>query len=133
MSHLRVYTVHINPTDLHPYEKAEFLKEGFNCFAFVFTGFYALYKRLWWSAFWIFFFNLMLSIAYQRGWLHAQSVAAVNLGFQVFIGYQANDWIRERLRRRGYIVADLTSGENALRAEQRFYDRFAASHSLSAG
>lgn len=129
-SRLHVYTVHINPAETHPYEKAEFVEEGFNWWAFFFTGLYALYKRLWWPALSIIAFNVINASLYYKGWIQEGSFMAISLGFQTLLGFLANDWIRDRLKRRGWIIADLTSGENALRAELRFYDRFTATHEL---
>ena len=131
MARLRIYTVHINPKEAHPYETAEFIGEGFNWSAFFFSGFFALYKRLWLPLIGIVAFNMLLMYAKHHHWLQAGSFAAINIGIQLLIGYHANDWIRDRLKNQGYVVADLVSGENELRAEQRFYDRFAATHQLS--
>jgi hypothetical protein len=42
------------------------------------------------------------------------------------VGFQGTDWQRARLKRRGYVTADITTGDSQLRAEQRYFDRYFA-------
>jgi hypothetical protein len=130
MFRLQVYTVHINPNDPAPYEKAEFIAEGFNWAAFVFGLLYALYKRLWFPAAVIFVVDLFLMSLWRDGVMRHAAVTILNIGFNVYIGYAVNDWIRARLKRQGYVLTDIVTGENAMRAGQRFFDRFSAEHTL---
>lgn len=126
MAQLRIYTVHIRPDIPAPYEKAEFVKEGFSTQAFLFTFFWTLYKRLWWPSAVIIAFFVLCGIGLEQEWLSPTGFSIVQLGAQGIFAYLANDWLRARLKREGYIIADIVSGDNMLRAEQRFFDRFAA-------
>ena len=126
MSRLRVYTVHINPSLQHPYEDAEFVKEGFNFWAFAFTGFWALYNRIWFNSLAIFIINGFIAKAILNGELnHLQGIVA-QLAFHLLIGFFANDWLRSKLRKKGFIIADIVTGDSLLKAEQRFFDRYFA-------
>lgn len=120
---LRIYTVHIKPDSKDPYQHPEFVQEGFNLYAFLFGGLWMLYNRLWWSALCIILFNAGLSEVALRYGFHPMSVLAIQLGFQALIGFHANDLLRVALKKRGYIVADIVTGDNKMRAEQRFFER----------
>jgi hypothetical protein len=127
MSRLRIYTIHIKPNLAQPYDEAEFVEEGFSWRAFIFSVFWLLYKRLWVPALILIAVNATLVGFEEMKILHATSIAILQLGIGMVVGYHGNDWYRARLKSKGYILADIVSGENLLRAEQRFYDRFAAS------
>lgn len=122
----KIYTVHINPALTHASEKAEFVREGFDIFAFIFGPLWALYHRLWLEALIIFSVIGTLAIAEQNGWLAVPVVMVVNIAFRFFIGVQAGDLKRNALSRRGYIMSDVVVGDNELRAQQRYFDRLLA-------
>lgn len=123
MTRLRVYTVHINPSVPNPYEDAKFIEEGLNWKAFFFSGLWTLYKGLWLPSALIIGVNAAVIML---GILGASSggVACIFLAWDLIIGYLANDWLQAKLKRQGYIVADIVTGDSLLRAEQRFFDRY---------
>jgi hypothetical protein len=127
MSRLRIYTIHIKPGLAEPYEHAEFVEEGFNWYAFFFTGLWLLYKRLWWQAALVIALSGVLGFLKVEEAMQPMSIALLQVTLGILVGYHANDWVRAKLKRSAYIVADIVSGENILRAEQRFFDRFTAS------
>ena len=124
MSRLRVYTVHVDPSLPHPYEEAEFIEEGLNVKAFLFGFLWTLYHRMWWPSIVVFCVNLMIAFL-MAGTLAG---AAAECGWNLIIGFLANDWLREELKKRGYIIADIVTGDSLLRAEQRFFDRYFHAH-----
>lgn len=132
MSRLRVYTVHINPALPHPYEGAEFIEEGFSWRAFLFTGLWALYNQLWLVLLFILFFNAFLMYISDSE-ISASGIISVQLGINIIIGYLANDWKRGKLKKKGFIIADIVTGSSIITAEQRFFDRYfnAAPHPVS--
>ena len=126
MSRLRVYTVHINPSLQHPYEKAEFIKEGFNFSAFAFTALWGLYNRMWLNSLAILLINGFIAQALLKGEINHQQVIVIQFAFHLLIGFFANDWLRSKLRKKGFIIADIVTGDSLLKAEQRFFDRYFA-------
>ena len=52
--------------------------------------------------------------------------AVVLIGFVILVGYNANDWRRGGLARRGYLLADVVAGRDLAAAEQRFFDHVSA-------
>lgn len=126
MARLHIYTIHIRPDLAQPYDQAEFVEEGFSWRAFLFTAFWLLYRRLWVPAFLVIAVNALVFSLEEAKVLHSGSIAVLQIAIALIVGYHGHDWYRARLKSKGYIMADIVSGENLLRAEQRFYDRFAA-------
>lgn len=125
LNRMKIYTVHAKP-GARGAEKPVFVREGFNWMAFLFTGLWALYQLLWWPALFIVAFHIALGMLAEHHLLSAASVSVVQLGFQVLVGYLGNDWLRGRLRRRGYVMSDVTAAETQLGAEQRYFERYLA-------
>jgi hypothetical protein len=123
---LKIYTVHVKPGETLAHEKPVFVREGFNILAFALTGFWALYQRLWVHGLLIILFNGILMLLNQEQVLSQTGMTIIQLGFNLLIGFHANDWRRVGLTRRGYIVADIVTGDSLLRAEQRYFERHLA-------
>ncbi len=128
---MHIYTVHINPALPQAYEAAVFVDEGFNWKAFLFTGLWTLYHRLWAATLGIILYNMILGHLLISNSLSHVGVGIVQLVIQILIGFHANDWLRAKLKKRGYLMADIVSGDSMLRAEQRFFDHYLAAHSNS--
>ncbi len=125
-SQMKLYTVHVRPGAASAYERPIFVREGFNLYAFIFTMFWALYHRLWMPALGIFLVNAALMAMAKGQWFGMEGISIMQLGCNVLIGFHANDWLRVRLMKRGYIMADITAGDSLLRAEQRYFERLLA-------
>lgn len=122
---LHIYSVHRKPGSALP-EEVKFVKEGFSFPAFFLMLVWLLYQRLWLVAGGVFAVQLALYALKVQHMLHPVSVAAAQLGVQVMVGFMANDWLRSRLKRQGYITADIVTGDSKLRAEQRYFERLLA-------
>ncbi len=124
MSSLHIYTVHLKPDDAAPHETAEFVREGFNWWAFIFNGLWALYYRQWWLAAGLLALEISLSVALNKALLSPEHAAVIKIGFQLLLGFVANDLQRWQLKRQGYITADIVTGDSELAAEHRFFERW---------
>lgn len=125
-SRLHIYTVHVKPgKNASQAEQIRFVAEGFNWMAFLFSTLWALYHRLWLMAGFIIAANILLALGVERAGLDMLSLSVLQLGLQVWVGFHGNDFLRARLKRDGYITYAIVSGENKMRAEQRFFDRHA--------
>ena len=120
----KLYSVHVDPSADRPYETAEFVPEGFNIFAFLFSGIWALYHRLWILAFVLLCLNVLINVLGSHYGFHPASVMVLQTGIQVMVGFQGNDTRRVMLGKKGFIVADMVAAHTLLHAEQRFYDRY---------
>ncbi len=123
---LKIYTAHVKPGTANAAEKPIFVREGFNLFAFALTVLWALYHRLWIPALFIALFNGTIMLLDKERVLSSVGVGVIQIGVNILIGFHANDWLRAGLTRRGYIFADVVTGDSLLRAEQRYFERYLA-------
>lgn len=104
---MKVYTVHLRREGLDPDRDLVVVKEGFCWPAFLFTGLWALWHRLWLAAITIIALSAACSMIAK--WLGADSLVQGTLGLavSVLIGFAANDLRRRRLERQGFVDAAL--------------------------
>tara|TARA_B100001123_G_scaffold234431_1_gene263060 strand:- start:548 stop:952 length:405 start_codon:yes stop_codon:yes gene_type:complete len=119
---LRIYSVHFKPEAGIQPERIRFVSEGFNFYAFAFTIFWALFNRCWSLVVILAVVNALLALAFYGLDLHQATLNICQLGINLWTGFHGNDFLRKRLDREGYLLYALVSGENEIRAEQRFFD-----------
>ncbi len=120
---LKLYTVHVKASGSNTLESPVFVREGFSMYAFIFTILWALYNRCYYFSALVLAVNIAIVLAVE---LHVMSDAAATItqiAVQFLIGAHANDVLRDRLRRNGYIVQDIAAADSLLRAQQRYFDR----------
>ena len=120
---LHIYAVYLDPKAPAPEETVTLIKEGFNGWAFVLTGLWALYHRLWWVAAGIFIYNGAINALLMGGMLSIPTVMAIQLGVQAMLGFHGNDLRQRSLKQQGYILVDIVTSDTELRAAQRYFDR----------
>ena len=126
LGRMKIYTVHLRPDLPKPYEAPVFVREGFHWPAFLFTFLWALYQRLWaFAALILLAYGVIFGLGEALS-LSEPSLAALQFAIQLLVGFSANDWLRRRLKKRGYVLADITTGEGLLGAQQRFLERYLA-------
>ena len=121
MSRSRVYTVHIRAWSAAADREAVFVREGFCWGAFFFSVLWALAHRLWFAALIVFALSAALSVATDVLDLDPVTDAALGLAFALIVGWEANDWRRRALARRGYVNAGVIAAPNLVEAERRFF------------
>ncbi len=121
-SRLNMYTVHMRPEGESLSDRITFVQEGFNLYAFIFTTLWALFNRLWGLTFMMAVANMSFIMLVELLELNMLSLMLLQLGLQFWLGFHANDFIRSKLAKRGYAMSAVVSGENKIRAEQRFFD-----------
>lgn len=126
LASIKTYTVHVKPDAPSPLETAALVKEGFHLWAFIFGIVWALYHRLWGMALLYLLCNIALGVMGERLGMSDAGLAIVQLGFQAIMAYLADDFLRAGLKKQGYIIADIVTAESDLRAELRFFERYAA-------
>lgn len=119
---LKLYTVHSHKTSA-PMTSPVFVREGFNFFAFLFTFIWALYQRCFYFAALIVGANLVLMLALNYEVLNEAQMAISQFLVQLVVGFTANDMLRARFEKTGFIFQDITSGESLMNAQQRYFDR----------
>jgi hypothetical protein len=121
----RIYTVHVRQWSASTDREAVFVREGFSWGAFFFSVLWALRYRMWLTAIFLFVVSVALSLACDLLRLDPTSESAIGLALALIIGWEANDWRRRSLARRGYVTAAVIAAENLLEAERRFFARTA--------
>lgn len=123
---VKIYTVHVGAQDKGLQHKPVFVKEGFSIMAFLFPLLWTVYRRLWGPMLIVLAFDMFLYAMLKGHSFGRPSLGAVDLGFRLLIGFQANDWLRASLQRKGYLLTDVSAADSLLRAQQRYLERFVA-------
>ena len=132
LNSLHIYTVHLRPGQQAGDDMPIFVREGFNIWAFLFTLLWSLYHRLWMLSGLMLGYNLLVMSLQHSSLITSMSASVLMLGMQVIIGFHGNDWVRSKLRRRGFITAGIVTGESLIRAEQRFFEQYLSGETRSA-
>lgn len=123
---MRIYTVftpsHFEGTNASAAKDAEAVKEGFSWPAFVLSGFWALWHRLWLAALIYFSANVILGalLIFAGADTLASSIASLTLA--AIIGWTANDFHRVKLTTRGYAEQAPVIAANGEVAIRRYFE-----------
>lgn len=121
---MKIYTVHVNPEEAEPLETAIFVKEGASVWAAIFQPFWSLYNKMWICAVLLLGANILLGYLDMNYFVASEVLTALNTGLIILVALSANDWYRLSLKKRGYILFDVVSGDNEAEAQQRFFDGY---------
>ncbi|MDA0651780.1 MAG: DUF2628 domain-containing protein [Proteobacteria bacterium] len=118
---MRVYTLH-HPTGADVLQEDPVLvREGFNWYAAVFTGLWALWAGMWLVALLLFAAAAALLIGLELAGAE-RSVELAGIRFSAIVGFCANDWRRAKLHRRGYRLQGVVAATNMDSARRRWFD-----------
>lgn len=119
----KLYTVHLHPDAVEPYETLKFIPESFSWGGFVFNGLWLLYHRLWFLGI-VFFIGIVL-LSLLGAWFpaHMASFTIIRMVLCWYIGLQGHDMVRAALRKQGYLLVDVVAADSLIEAQQRFLDR----------
>ncbi|MFM8680897.1 MAG: DUF2628 domain-containing protein [Alphaproteobacteria bacterium] len=126
MARLKLYTVHLRTWSAAPDREAVLVREGFCWPAFFFSVFWALWHRMWFAAAGLLALTLGLAVLHDILGLDDLVAEAIGLAAAVLVGFEANDWRRDALRRRGYAEAGVVAATDREAAEHQFFSRRAA-------
>lgn len=122
---MKIYSAYIKPKASDPMLGVRMVREGFNWWAFLLAPIWALYNRMWLVAAVSFLVSYLDGIALKNGNF---TMSLVELGWYLAVGMFGNDWLVERLKRRGYRWQDVIAGRNLDDAMLRFFDRVCRSY-----
>ena len=118
---MRIYTYHMRPGETALVD-AVAVREGFSWPAFLFSSLWALTHRLWLVAVILLAVPGVLQYTVDNGWLQPAIASTMLLLFGFYVGCSGNDWWRESLERRGYVLAGITCARDLAEADRRFFD-----------
>ncbi len=123
----KIYTVYMKPDDEFPLETIEFVPEEASVFGFIFHLLWCFYHRLWLHGLVIaIIWGIVITDGKSLG-LGMASIAVIELAIRLLVMFEGNNWRQEQLLRKGYILADIVTGDSEISAKQRFLDRWFAS------
>lgn len=94
------------------------LKEGFSFFAFLFSGLWFLYHRMWKELLALILINIAFAIL---GKFYPNSNKIfLEFSFLLIIALNATYWLCEHLKKKGYEFVGIVFGENCVNAKIRF-------------
>ncbi len=125
MARARVYTVHIRMWSNAADREAVFVREGFSWPAFFLTFVWALWHRLWLTALIVFAIAVALSLVMDFFGFDDVISTILTVAMAAIIGWEANDWRRRALERRGYVNAGVVAAPTLAEAERRFFAKSA--------
>jgi Protein of unknown function (DUF2628) len=125
MARTRIYTAHVRAWSASSDREAVLVREGFAWGAFFFSVLWALRYRMWLTAVFLFAISVALSLATDLLGVDPITDSAIGIALALIIGWEANDWRRRSLARRGYVTAAVIAAESLLEAERRFFARTA--------
>ena len=120
---MKVYTVHTHPGDADPMENAILIREGFNFWAFLLSGLWALYHRLWLGFFGLLAVSFLCSFAVMLFDGGPEMDFALALVTGIGFGLIANDLRRRKLAAKGWKMTDIVAGKNESDAEHHCFVR----------
>lgn len=120
---VRIYTVHVDPISSANDRGAVLVREGFCWPAMFLSVLWALSLRLWGWA--LVLFVVVAGFGAAAAWwgLSPLGQTMVLISIVALVGFNANDWHRGGLARRGYVLSGVVAGHDLASAEQRFFDR----------
>ncbi len=121
-----IYTVHVPRAAADAFETADraaFIREGFNGWAFVFGPLFLLRHRAWLAA--AVWFVLVIGGGWLAAQLHLPGSArfALLVLLELFVGLEGNTFRRLALGRRGFDFADVVAGSRRADSELAFFRR----------
>lgn len=121
------YTVMIPPPgsggQREEIEEARLVPESFSWSAFLFGGFWLLFKRLWlwtlvYAVIWGALFYVQRNVAIAGG-----ALLLAHWAIGLFLGLEGNNLIVRKLARKGWRLADVVEARDLAEAERRYFER----------
>lgn len=122
-----IYTVHQRPNEIHPEEHCEFVRDAFSFPAFVLPAVWLLTHRCWLAFGAFFLFQLGLAALLKAGHIHMLHFEIALFIVQLGIGFSFADILRARLKKQGYLLVDIVTGDSEIRAKHRYFERLLGS------
>lgn len=117
---MKLYNVLLKKNKEGKIEDIILLKDGFCWMAFFFSIFWFLYHKMWKESFVLFSANIAIAILSSNGVITGEAKFFLEIIFAIFIAINANYWLLESLKTRGYEFSGLIFGSNAVSAKIRF-------------
>lgn len=113
-----------NPEDSELLENLEIVKEGFNIFAFLFAGLWALYYRAWNLFPIVVLAQIFFVGGVKYGIFSADLLNFLSITFNLWVGFEASSFRERALKSRGFILMDIIWAQDEGDAKIKFIERY---------
>ncbi len=119
---MKIYNALIKKNQSGKIEDIILLKEGFSFTAFLFSGLWFLYHKMWCE----FLALLLINIAFGflDDFLSDSDKIILQISYIFIVALNANYWLCENLKKKNYQLAGVVFGQNEVEAKLRFIDKF---------
>ena len=115
---MKLYNALIKKNKEGKIEDVILLKEGFSFFAFLFSGLWFLYHKMWKELFALILINITFAFL---GKISSDfNKIFLEISFLFIIALNANYWLCDHLKKKGYQLVGMVFGENITNAKIRF-------------
>ncbi len=115
---MKLYNALVKKNNYGEIEDVILLKEGFSSYAFLFSGLWFLYHKMWREFLLLLLLNCFL--VFLAKFLPTFSHISLEIAVALMIALNANYWLIEHLKKKNYMFAGMIFGENFDEAHSRF-------------
>lgn len=119
---MKLYSAFLKKNKEEAIEDLVLLKEGFSWSAFLFSGLWFVYHRMWKEVFALIIINFIFAAFGKSGLLSNFDLVCLELTMAVIIGLNANYWYANYLKERSYKLTGLVFGKNSIEAKINFIE-----------
>jgi hypothetical protein len=117
---MKLYNALIKKNQEGKIEDIILLKEGFSMMAFLFSAFWFLYHKMRKESFILFAASFVFASAGKMNFLSGFDGFFLQMSFFFIVALNANYWLVDDLKKRGYEFVGLVFGTDAANAKMRF-------------
>ena len=119
---MRIYTVHLPPPFSKRAREVEMIREGFNWWAFLFSGLWMLAQGMWVVGVAVLVLTGLAAAGLEYFGVGDVASSILTLAIGVYVGCSANDWHRAHLARKGWKEAAVIAAPDRDGALRRYLD-----------
>lgn len=118
---MKLYNALVKKNQLGKIEDIIMIKEGFSWKAFIFNAIWFVYHRMWKEII------ILLAISFAFGFFAKMSndfdKASLQLALFFMVSLNANHWLCDKFKRKGYDFVGIVFGNNSTNAKLRFVQK----------
>lgn len=127
---MKIYSALIKKNHEGKIEDIALLKEGFSMTAFLFSAFWFLYHKMRKEFLVLLLANFVFAFAGKLNFLSGFDEFCLQIAFFFIVALNANYWLVDDLKKRGYEFVGVVFGSDAANAKMRFVENLKAENLL---
>jgi len=118
---MKLYNALVKKNESGKIEDIIMIKEGFSWKAFIFNGIWFIYHQLWKEI--IILFSISLAFGFFAKLSNDFDKASLQLALFFMVALNANHWLCDSLKKKGYEFVGIVFGSNSTNAKLRFVQK----------